>query len=65
MDDRKTKLYRDQRDRLAREDQARRSSSIDREAAASPSNSSHGEIPGRGYTLSSPDPVVDSDEYHD
>ncbi|KAG0709668.1 hypothetical protein DFH29DRAFT_885280 [Suillus ampliporus] len=61
MDDRKTKMLRDQRDRHTREAQAHhRSSSVDGEAAMSSSSPpSNAEMPGSGYTLSSSDPVVD------
>ncbi|KAG1754073.1 uncharacterized protein EDB91DRAFT_1101473 [Suillus paluster] len=68
MDDRKTKMLRDQRDRHTREAQvtAHRSSSVDREIAMSPSPPpSNVEMPGTGHVLSS-DPVVDGPApYHD
>lgn len=56
MDDRKTKMLRDQRDRHNREVQARHSSNIDGEAALSPPSA---EMPGNGRTLSSPVPIAD------
>ena len=60
MDDRKTKMLRDQRDRHNREAQARRSSSVDLEGTASPSPPpSNAEMPGNGHILSSSDPIVD------
>ncbi|KAG2156094.1 hypothetical protein DEU56DRAFT_765529 [Suillus clintonianus] len=60
MDDRKTKMLRDQRDRHNREVQARLSPSVDGERTTSPSlPPSNAEMPGSGHTLSSPDPVVD------
>lgn len=59
MDDRKTKMLRDQRDRHVRE------ASQPASRANSPSPSS-AEIPGIGHTLSSSDPVVDEPPpYHD
>ncbi|KAG1820152.1 uncharacterized protein BJ212DRAFT_1338269 [Suillus subaureus] len=60
MDDRKTKMLRDQRDRHNREVRAHHSPSVDREGATSPSSPpSNAEMPGSGHVLSSPDPVVD------
>lgn len=62
MDDRKTKMLRDQRDRHNREIQARHSSGIDGETILSPSNlpsSSSAEMPGNGRTLSSSVPIID------
>jgi hypothetical protein len=65
MDDRKTKMLRDQRDRELR---ALRSPSVDGEGTTSlsppPSNA---EMPGSGHVLSSPDPVVvdESPPYRD
>jgi hypothetical protein len=68
MDDRKTKIIRDQRDRLTREAQAQARHSLNNgEAAVSPSNSSFpsAEIPGSGHILSSSEPIVDEPPYHD
>lgn len=64
MDDRKTKMLRDQRDRHNREVQALRSSS---EGTTSPPPAPpNAEMPGNGYVLSSPDPVVvDEPPYRD
>lgn len=66
MDDRKTKIIRDQRDRLTREAQARHSLN-NGEAAVSPSDSSFpsAEILGSGHILSSSKPIVDEPPYHD
>lgn len=61
MDDRKTKMLRDQRDRYNREVQACHSSSIDGAAAPSPSSA---EMPGNGRTLSSSVPTVDEPSPH-
>lgn len=64
MDDRKTKMLRDQRDRHNREARALRSSS---EETTSPSPAPpSAEMPGNGHVLSSPDPVVvDEPPYRD
>ncbi|KAG1892418.1 hypothetical protein F4604DRAFT_1699308 [Suillus subluteus] len=59
MDDRKTKMLRDQRDRDNREVRALHSSSVDHEGTTSPSSPlSNIGMPGGGHVLSSPDPVV-------
>lgn len=59
MDDRKTKMLRDQRDRHNREVRALRSPSVDGEGTTFPSPApSNAEMPGNGHVLSSPDPVV-------
>jgi hypothetical protein len=59
MDDRKTKMLRDQRDRHNREVRALHSPSVDGEGTTSPSPApSNAEMPGTGHVLSSPDPVV-------
>ncbi|KAJ8596003.1 hypothetical protein M405DRAFT_727001 [Rhizopogon salebrosus TDB-379] len=59
MDDRKTKMLRDQRDRHVRE----ASQPVSRANSPPPSSA---EIPGIGHTLSSSDPVVDEPPpYHD
>lgn len=60
MDDRKTKMLRDQRDRHNREVRALHRPSVDGEGTISPSPPpSNAEMPGSGHVLSSPDPVVD------
>jgi hypothetical protein len=62
MDDRKTKMLRDQRDRHNREVQALRSSSEGTTSTAPP----NAEMLGNGHVLSSPDPVVvDEPPYRD
>ncbi|KAG2367347.1 hypothetical protein BDR07DRAFT_1606257 [Suillus spraguei] len=59
MDDRKTKMLRDQRERHNREVQALHSPSVDGEGTTSTSPPpSNAEMPGSGHILSSPDPVV-------
>jgi hypothetical protein len=59
MDDRKTKMLRDQRDRHNREVRALHSPTAEREGTTSPSSPpSNAEMPGSGHVLSSPDPVV-------
>ncbi|KAG2056393.1 hypothetical protein BDR06DRAFT_909921 [Suillus hirtellus] len=60
MDDRKTKMLRDQRDRHNREVRALHRPSVDGEGTISPSPPpSNAEMPGSGHVLSSSDPVVD------
>jgi hypothetical protein len=59
MDDRKTKMLRDQRDRHNREVRALHSPTAEREGTTSSSSPpSNAEMPGSGHVLSSPDPVV-------
>ncbi|KAG2077383.1 hypothetical protein BDR04DRAFT_1043346 [Suillus decipiens] len=59
MDDRKTKMLRDQRERHNREVQAVHSPSVDVEGTTSTSPPpSNAEMPGSGHILSSSDPVV-------
>ncbi|OJA19013.1 hypothetical protein AZE42_00365 [Rhizopogon vesiculosus] len=66
MDDRKTKMLRDQRDRHNREAQARHSSSIDGETGSSVNSPppSNAEMPGYDHTLSSSELIADEPPPH-